>query len=489
MTSRPVTPVIISGGAGSRLWPLSRAVHPKQFIPLLDGFTLLQATARRLAVVAQASAPIVVCNEAHRFMVAEQLRAVGVAPAAIVLEPAARSSAPAIAAAALEALARTEGGSEPILLVLPVDHVIRDEARFAGAVRDASVEAESGALVTFGVHPVRPETGYGYIRAGLPTGPGTGACRVDRFVEKPDARTAAAWIEDGRYFWNSGMFVFGAGRYMHELGVHAPEVRDAVAAAHREAVEDLGFVRLDMASFTESPAISVDHAVMERTAGAVMVPLDAGWSDIGSWATLAELGESDEAGNVVQGDVLLERTRNTYVRGGDRLVATVGVEDLVIADTADAVLVAGKGAAEDVRKVVAALESAGREEHRRHRTVHRPWGAYEDLHGGDGFKVKRIVVNPGQMLSLQSHRHRAEHWVVVRGAARVTRGEETFTVSANESTYIPPGTRHRLENPGDTPLELVEVQTGGYLGEDDIVRHEDAYGRAGPDGSPHDTWR
>ena len=288
MISRPVTPVIISGGAGSRLWPLSRAAHPKQFIALVDGFTLLQATARRLAVVAEAAAPIVVCNEAHRFMVSERIRAVGVAPAAIVLEPVARGSAPAIAAAALEALARRDDGGEPILLVLPVDHVIRDEARFAGAVRDASVEAASGRLVTFGVRPVRPETGYGYIRTGPPTGPGIGACRVDRFVEKPDARTAASWIEDGRYFWNSGMFVFGAGRYMHELGVHAPEVRDAAVAARRGAVEDLGFVRLDAASFARSPAISVDHAVMERTAGAVMVPLDAGWSDIGSWASLAD---------------------------------------------------------------------------------------------------------------------------------------------------------------------------------------------------------
>ena len=486
----PVIPVILSGGAGSRLWPLSRTNQPKQFIPLVDGLTLLQATARRIAAVEPSAAPIVVCNVSHRFMVAEQLRAIGVAPAAVVLEPAGHNTAPAIAAAALEALAlealaRAQSVGEPILLVLPADHLIRDEARFAAAVREASIEAASGRLVTFGVPPARAQTGYGYIQAGRPTGLGAGVRRVDRFIEKPDARSAAAYVKDGRYWWNSGMFVFRAGRYLHELGVHANDVREAVVEAHRKAVSDLGFLRLDARAFAASPAISVDHAVMERTSEAVMVPLEAGWSDIGSWATLSELDTCDEAGNVVQGDVVVERTRNTYIRGGNRLIAAVGVTDLVIADTADAVLVAGKGAVEDVRRVVATLASAGRAETRHHRTVHRPWGVYEVLHGGDGFKVKRIVVNPGQGLSLQSHRHRAEHWIVVRGVARVTRGDDTFAVAANQSTYIPPGVRHRLENPQTAPLELVEVQTGSYLGEDDIVRYDDVYGRAGPRDDDH----
>ena len=490
--NRQIVPVILSGGAGSRLWPLSRELHPKQFFSLADEFTLLQGTARRLAAIrrhaalAHLSAPIVVCNEAHRFMVREQLQAVGVAPAAVLLEPAARDTAPAIAAAALQALAQTGDGGEPILLILPVDHVIRNEARFSDAVREALTEAVSGRLVTFGVPPAHPETGYGYILAGAPAGADTGARRVERFVEKPDAAAAAAFVEDGRYFWNSGMFVFGAGRYLRELRAHAKDLHDAAAMAHRTAEEDLGFLRLDADSFAASPSVSVDHAVMERASDAVMVPLDAGWSDIGSWAAVSELGERDAAGNVARGDVVLQGTRNTYVRGADRLVAAVGVTDLVIADTADAVLVAAKGASQDLRHVVATLASAGREEHRRHRMVHRPWGLFDVLHGGDGFKVKRIVVNPGERLSLQSHRRRAEHWIVVRGAARVTRGEETFTVSANQSTYIPPGTRHRLENPGPAPLELVEVQTGDYLGEDDIIRHDDAYGRSGAGDSGRD---
>ena len=532
--SREVVPVILSGGSGSRLWPLSRELHPKQFFPLAGGLTLLQGTVRRLAAVEPVSAPIVVCHEAHRFMVLEQLRAIGVTPAAVLLEPAPRNTAPAIAAAALEALARarpgcgvvndggngnTDGGStnggdtdggdtgggdtdggigggnggdrdagpgaagaagaEPLLLVLPVDHVIRDEARFARSVREAVVEAGSGRLVTFGVPPAHPETGYGYIRAGAPTGSGTRARAVERFIEKPDPDAAAAFLEDGRHYWNSGMFVFAARAFLRELRLHSPDIHDAVVAAHRAAVQDLDFLRLGAEPFAASPGVSVDHAVMERTAAAVMVPLDAGWSDIGSWTGMAGLGEPDGAGNVVEGDVLLEDTRNTYVRGAERLVAAVGVTDLVIADTADAVLVAAKGAAQNLRSVVATLRATGREEQRTHRLVHRPWGRYEVLHGGDGFKVKRIVVNPGHRLSLQSHRRRAEHWIVVRGAARVTRGDETFRVVENESTYIPPGTRHRLENPGESPLELVEVQTGRYLGEDDIVRHDDVYGRAG----------
>ena len=479
--NQPVVPIILSGGAGSRLWPLSREHHPKQLIALLDEHTLLQATARRLAVLDDARAPIVVCNDKHRFMVVEQLRAVGVTPAAILLESVARNTAPAIAAAALEALARRDEGEEPILLILPADHVIRDEKQLAGAVRTAAGEAGTGKLVTFGVPPTRAETGYGYIRAGSPTGVGNDARVVDGFVEKPDAVRAAAWVEAGGWYWNSGMFVFGASRYLHELGAHAKLIRDAVKMAHEKAVRDLVFLRLDAESFAGSPAVSVDHAVMEHTANAVVVPLDAGWSDMGSWAALSALAERDEAGNATWGDVFLEGTRDTCVFGGDRVVAAVGVADCVIVDTADAVLVAGKSAVQDVKKVVEQLKGAGREEYRSHRKVYRPWGCYDSVHGGHGFKIKHITVNPGQRLSLQMHHHRAEHWIVVRGIARVTRGDDTFMVSENQSTYIPRRVRHRLENPGTAPLELIEVQSGPYLGEDDVIRFEDDYGRAGRD--------
>lgn len=471
-------PVILCGGAGTRLWPLSRELHPKPFIPLVEEHTLLQATARRLAPLGEARAPIVVCNALHRFMVAEQLGAVGVTPSAVLLEPEGRNTAPAIAAAALEALALDDGG-DPILLVLPADHAIRDETRFAGAVRSAVLEAAAGQLVTFAVAPAHAATSYGYMKAGGPTGVTDDGRRVERFVEKPDAATAAGYVEEGGYYWNSGMFVFSASAYLGELGVRAPAVREAVAQAHRKAVEDVGFRRLDTESFVRSPAISVDYAVMEHTSAAVMVPLQAGWSDAGSWAALADLGEKDDTGNTTRGDTLMEGARNTYVRAADRLVAAVGVSDLVIVDTADAVLVARADADQDVGKIVARLASAGRGEHRIHRKVHRPWGTFNDLHRGDGFKVKHIVVNPGQALSLQSHRHRAEHWIVLRGTARVTRGDDTFALSESQTTYIPRGARHRLANPGTVPLEVMEVQTGGYLEEDDIVRYEDAYGRVG----------
>ena len=478
--SHVLFPVILSGGAGTRLWPLSRELHPKQFIPLVEEHTLLQATARRLAPLDGLRAPIVVCNEVHRFMVAEQLEAVGVDPTAVLLEPVGRNTAPAIAAAALEALARGDPGEDPILLVLPADHVIRDESRFANAVRAAALEAAAGHLVTFGVTPAYAETGYGYIKAAGPTGVSDDGRKVERFVEKPDAAKAAGYLEEGGYYWNSGMFVFSASRYLGELGVHAPAVRDAAADAHGRAVEDTGFLRLEVEAFSRCPAVSVDYAVMERASGAVMIPLAADWSDVGSWAALADLGERDAAGNVVQGNAVVEGARDTYVRAGERVVAAVGVSGLVIVDTADAVLVARRSAVRDVGKVVARLRSAGRDEHRSHRKVHRPWGTFDDVHGGDGFKIKHIVVQPGRSLSLQSHEHRAEHWVVVRGSARVTRGDETFVLTENQSTYIPPKTRHRLANPGDVPLELVEVQTGGYLDEDDIVRYEDAYGRVEP---------
>ena len=480
-----VFPVVLSGGAGSRLWPLSRELRPKQLIALVDEQSLLQATARRLASLDTTRPPIVVCNEEHRFMVAEQLEAVGVAPTAILLEPVARNTAPAIAAAAFESLARSDEGDDPVLLVLPSDHVIRDEARFAGAVRQAVTEAARGRIVLLGVVPVYAETGYGYIMAGEPVGEGSETRLVERFTEKPTAAAAASWIEAGSCYWNSGMFVFRAKRYLRELGIHADAIRRAVEQAHNDAVPDLGFFRLDEDGFAGSPAVSVDYAVMERVSDAVVVPLDAGWSDVGSWASLSELSARDEAGNVVHGNAILEDARNSYVWSDERLVAAVGVSDLVIVDTADALLVAEKKASQDVKKVVERLEGANREEHRTHRKVYRPWGNYDAVHGGDGFKVKHIIVNPGQRLSLQAHRHRAEHWVVVRGEARVTRDGETFTLFANQSAFIPKGVKHRLENPGTAPLEIIEVQTGSYLEEDDIERFEDVYGRARPQaGSP-----
>ena len=482
--SPPIYPVILSGGTGTRLWPLSRAHHPKQLIALLDDDTLLQATARRLAFVDDAQRPIVVCNEEHRFVVAEQLRAVGVSPGAVVLEPMARDTAPAIAAAALEALARCTDGDDPVLLVLPSDHVIRDGVRFADAVRLASREAVRGNLVAFGVVPTYAEIGYGYIMAGDRTGAVCDARPVERFREKPNAETAASWIESGNSYWNSGMFVFGARSYMRELGIHAPSVRSAVEKAHENAVFDLGFLRLDAKAFGQSPAISVDYAVMEPTSNARVVPLDAGWQDVGSWASLAALSQRDKAGNVVRGDAVVQSTRNTFIHSNSRLVVTVGVNDLIIVDTSDALLVADRNATQDVKPVVRQLELDGRDEHRTHRRVFRPWGSYDSVHEGNGFKVKHITVRPGGTLSLQSHRRRAEHWIVVRGVARVTRGGETFLVRENQSTFIPKGARHRLENPGETPLELVEVQTGDYLGEDDIVRFEDAYGRADVPNSP-----
>lgn len=476
--SHSVYPVILSGGAGTRLWPLSRENHPKQLIALLGDDTLIQATARRLACVDDAQRPIVVCNEEHRFVVSEQLRAVGVSPAAIVLEPMARDTAPAIAAAALEALGRCEEGDDPVLLVLPSDHVIRNDARFADAVRLASREAVRGGLVAFGVVPTYAEVGYGYIMAGDRAGAVCDARPVKRFLEKPNAETAASWIESGTCYWNSGMFVFGARSYLCELGIHAPSIRGAVEKAYENAVPDLDFLRLNAEAFGQSPAISVDYAVMEPTSNAWVVPLDAGWQDVGSWASMAALSHSDEAGNVIQGDAVVQNTRNTFIHSNSRLVAAVGVKDLVIVDTTDAVLVADRNTGQDVKAVVRQLELTGRDEHRTHRRVFRPWGSYDSVHEGDGFKVKHITVQPGQRLSLQSHRQRAEHWIVVRGVARVTRNGETFLVHENQSTFIPKGARHRLENPGETPLELVEVQTGDYLGEDDIVRFEDAYGRA-----------
>jgi mannose-1-phosphate guanylyltransferase/mannose-6-phosphate isomerase len=477
MSEYPVVPVVLSGGSGTRLWPMSRELYPKQFIPLLGDESLFERTLRRVRGIEDVQAPVVVCNEEHRFMAAEQLRRAGVGDGAILLEPVGRNTAPAIAVAALEAVERH---GDAVLLVLPADHMIRDEAAFREAAQTGAGAAGQGWLVTFGVVPARAETGFGYIRRGEPLG--EGLFRVARFVEKPDARTAARYVEEGTYYWNSGMFLFLASRYLHELAVHEPEMAECCRAAFEGRRRDLDFVRLDPDAFARSPADSIDYAVMERTDRAVVVPLDAGWSDVGSWHALWEAQDHDEDGNVLVGDVIAEDTRDSYVHAGGRLVATLGLRDVVVVETADAVMVAPRTRSQEVKRIVERLKAADRDEARVHRKVYRPWGAYETLDLAERFQVKHITVNPGQSLSLQLHHHRSEHWIVVRGTARVTVRDETVLLGENESIYIPLGAEHRLENPGKIPLELIEVQSGSYLGEDDIVRLDDRYGRGARDG-------
>ena len=462
-------PVLLSGGSGTRLWPLSREAYPKQFLALAGDDTMVQATWRRVAPLAGA-APIVVANEDHRFLVAEQLRQAGAPRAAILLEPAGRNTAPAIAAAALQA---TADGADPLLLVLPSDHVVTDEAAFHAAVREAIPAAAGGALVTFGIVPGAPETGFGYIQAEA----GDGVRAVRRFVEKPDAATAARYLSEGGYYWNSGMFLFRASRFLAELGRHAPAMLAAVRAACDGAVRDGDFIRLDKAAFEACPADSIDYAVMEKTDRAMVLPVDIGWNDVGSWSALWEVSAQDGDGNAHHGDVIAVDSRNSYA-WARRLVALVGVDDLVVVETDDAVLVAHKDKVQQVKEVVARLKAGQRSHAVLHREVHRPWGSYDSIDQDEGFQVKRIKVKPGGRLSLQSHTRRAEHWIVVRGTARVTRDNDVFELHANQSTYIPLGAKHRLENPGDEVLELIEVQSGDYLGEDDIVRYEDVYGRS-----------
>ena len=461
-------PVLLSGGSGTRLWPLSREAYPKQFLPLAGDDTMVQATWLRVAPLASA-APIVVANEEHRFLVAEQLRQIGAPVPAILLEPVGRNTAPAIAAAALHALA---GGEDALLLVLPSDHVVRDPEGFRKAVLKAAPAAEAGALVTFGIVPDAPETGFGYIQAEA----GEGLRRVSRFVEKPDEATAQSYVDAGGYYWNSGMFLFRASRYLEELARFRPDIVDAVRAAHAAARHDGDFVRLDKAAFAECPSDSIDYAVFEKTEQAMVLPVDIGWNDVGSWSALWDVSEQDGDGNAHHGDVIAIDSRNSYAYA-QRLVALVGVDDLVVVETDDAVLVAHKDKVQQVKDVVATLKSQQRTQAALHREVHRPWGSYDSVDAGDGFQVKRIKVKPGARLSLQSHTRRAEHWIVVRGIARVTRDNDVFELFANQSTYIPIGAKHRLENPGAEMLELIEVQSGDYLGEDDIVRYEDVYGR------------
>lgn len=465
-------PVILSGGSGTRLWPLSRELHPKQFLALESGGpTLFQSTLARLADLPEAETPIVVANAEHRFLAAEQLLESGVAGATILLEPEGRNTAPALAAAALAAGARDP---EAMLLALPADHVIRDVAAFHAAVAAGVAAGAAGKLVVFGVDPDRPEPGYGYIRAEVGD---DGPAVVAAFVEKPGAEQAAAFLASGGYFWNSGMFLLRADRYLAELERYAPEVLNAVRQSWDGAHRDLDFLRLASEPFRRSPSISIDYAVMERTHDAVVVPLAAGWSDVGSWDALAALGGKDKSGNVAVGDTLLAASENVYVRAESRLVAALGVTDQVIVETPDAVLVAGRRHAQDVKRLVAILAENGRSERLVHRRVHRPWGWYEGMASGERFQVKRILIKQGASLSLQRHRHRAEHWVIVHGTAEVLRGDETFLLCEDESTYIPMGVRHRLGNKGKIPLELIEVQTGSYFGEDDIERFDDDYGR------------
>jgi mannose-1-phosphate guanylyltransferase/mannose-1-phosphate guanylyltransferase/mannose-6-phosphate isomerase len=470
-----IHPVILSGGSGTRLWPLSRAAYPKQLMPLISELSLLQETVRRVGAPDRFAAPLLICNDEHRFMVAEQLRAIGVAASRVVLEPVGRNTAPAAAAAALLIAA---DDPDALMLLLPSDHHIGDTARFRAAIEAAAAAAETGALVTFGMAALRPETGYGYILRGDKL-PGLNGCfRVARFVEKPDRATAESYVADGRYAWNSGMFLFKASQLIAEMERHAPEVLAAARAAVSGAGSDLDFVRLDAQTFAKAPSISIDYAVMEKTDRAAVVPAEMGWTDVGSWGALWDIAPRDGDGNTLIGDVIAADTRNSYVRGDGRLVAVVGIEDVIVVDTADAVLVVPRGRAQEVKEVVDRLKAAGRSEQQHHRRVYRPWGSYESVDAGERFQVKRLIVKPGGRLSLQKHAKRAEHWVVVRGTATVTRGNEEFDLAENQSTYIPVGTVHRLENRTAEPVHLIEVQSGSYLGEDDIVRLDDQYGRA-----------
>ncbi len=468
-----IYPVILSGGVGSRLWPLSRSLYPKQLLALVDDHTLIQNTVLR-ARGPEFAAPIIVCNQEHRFLIAEQMRSTGVSPLAILLEPMARNTAPAAAVAALTVAEKDPDG---IVLLLPADHVVTNTDAFRAAVKTAAEAAKGGYLVTFGIQAARPETGYGYVQRGKPLPASNGTFAVARFVEKPDAATAKGYIESGDYYWNSGMFAFQASAFLAEMEKLAPDILAACRAAVSEGRKDLDFYRLAEKPFAQSKSISIDYAVMEHTAKAAVVPVEMGWSDIGAWDSLWDIGAKDEAGNVTRGDVLTHGTRNTYLRSEGPVIAAVGLSDLVVVATKDAVLVSHKAMAQDVKKIVDQLDRNGRDLHLSHPRVYRPWGDYESLDNGSNFQVKRITVSPGAKLSLQMHHKRAEHWIVVSGTAQVTCGDKVFALKENESTYIPLGAKHRLENTGSEPLQLIEVQSGSYLGEDDIVRFDDKYGR------------
>jgi len=482
-----IQPVVLSGGSGTRLWPLSREKYPKQLLALMGEDSLLQATVRRVEGIAgvELSAPLVVCNEEYRFVIAEQLRTMG-KPGTVVLEPVGRNTAPALTIAALAAL---QDGKDPVLLVMPSDHVIVDNAAFQQAVQRAAVLAAQGAVVTFGITPDAPETGYGYIQAGSDFA-ADGARRIARFVEKPNLETAQKYLEEGSYLWNSGLFVLKASVWLRALELCRADIASACRQAWDEGKSDGDFVRVGKATFSACPSDSIDYAVMEKLSqsaqgGAgpsglpegVVIPLSAGWSDVGAWEALWQVLPKDPQGNVAQGDVLMQDSSNTLALSEGRLIACVGVDNLIVVETADAILVADKNKTQDVKKIVDRLKAAGRSEGQMHRKVFRPWGWYDSVDSGARFQVKRIVVKPGAALSLQMHHHRAEHWIVVSGTAQVTKGNEVLLLSENQSTYIPLGTTHRLVNPGKVDLEMIEVQSGSYLGEDDIVRFEDVYGR------------
>ena len=466
-----ITPVLLCGGVGSRLWPVSRQGRPKQYLNLIGDTSMLQQTLTRIGAIAQ-TAPIIVCNEEHRFLVAEQVRQLGLTSPTIILEPEGKNTAPAIA---LAAIAASASDPEVNLLVLPADHYVGKPAALIDAIEKAASASSQGKLVTFGLVPSRAETGYGYIKRGEALA--TDVSVLEQFVEKPDQPTAEGYIASGDYVWNSGMFMFTAARYLESLGEFQPEMADVCERAMAQAERDMDFIRPDAEVFATCASDSIDYAVMEHTPEGAVVSLDCGWSDIGAWSALWEVGDQDSAGNVTQGDVVLNKTQNSYVRSQSRLVTTTGVKDLVVVETADAVMVAARHAVQDVKDIVSSLRKSNRSEANIHQRVFRPWGSYESLTSGDGFQVKRLMVNPGQQLSLQMHNHRAEHWVVVRGTAVVVNGETELTLSADQSTYIPVGAKHRLSNPGPDVLELIEVQSGSYLGEDDIVRFDDVYGR------------
>lgn len=477
--ARPlIVPVILSGGSGTRLWPLSRAMYPKQFIRFFDGqrASFLGTTLQRLSRDAGFAAPILLCNNDHRFLIKEEVERAGLTPQAIILEPVARNTAAAIAVAALAAL---DESPDPILAVMPSDHALQDEARFAEAVVRAAKVAASGKLVLFGITPTEPHTGYGYIQQGRPLeGAHSSAFAVEAFAEKPDRATAEKYLAGGGYFWNSGIFVLNARTLIDELAHLAPDILAAARAAYAEATPDLGFVRLERDAFAAAPSISLDYAVLEKTKAAAMLPLEVGWNDVGSWASLWELAPHDGQGNYANGAAVLEDTQNCYVHSERALVATLGVDDLVIIDTPDALLVADKARAQDVGKIVARLKATGRKEQEQHVRNYRPWGFFETLNIGPRFQVKLLHVKPGAKLSLQMHHHRSEHWIVVQGTAQVVIGDKEQLVRENESVYITATQWHRLENPGKVPLELIEVQIGTYLGEDDIIRSDDVYHRA-----------